>query len=60
VIGDAIHDGRHGMLAHSEVQVAVGFSALWEALLALDVVEVRVGEVGGAADQFRQAGVPCL
>jgi hypothetical protein len=47
------------MLAHSEVQVAVGFSALWEALLALDVGEVRVGEVGGAADQFRQAGVPC-
>ena len=44
------------MLAHAEVEVAVGFGALLEALLALDVGEVGVGEVGGTADQLGQVG----
>ncbi len=56
VVRQSIQDGRHGVLAHTEVQVAVGFSTLLETALTLDVGEVGVGEVGGAADQFRQDG----
>ena len=56
MIGQAVKDRRHGVLAHTEVQVAVGFSALLETLLALDVGEVGVGQVGGTADQLGQVG----
>ena len=44
------------MLAHTEVQVAVGFSTLLETTLALDVGEVGVGEVGRTTNQLRQVG----
>jgi hypothetical protein len=38
------------VLAHAEVQVAVGFGTLLEARLAFDIGEVGVGEVGRAAN----------
>ena len=57
VISDAVEDGGHGVLAHTEVQVALLRAAgLIGAGFTLDVRVVGVGEVGGAADQFGQVG----
>ena len=40
VISNAIENGCHGVFAHAEVQVAVGFCPLLEAGFSLDVGEV--------------------
>ena len=55
VVRDSVEDGRHGVLTHAEVQVALlGGFRLVGAGLALDVGVVGVGEVSGATDQLRQ------
>ena len=56
MIGDAVEDGGHGVLTHTEVQVALLRAASDRAGFTLDVRVVGVGEVGGAADQFGQVG----
>lgn len=57
VIGDAVEDGGHRVLAHTEVQVALLRAAgLIGAGLSLDVRVVGVGEVSRAADQLGQVG----
>jgi len=49
VVRDAVEIAGHGVLAHTEVQIAFGFHALWKLASPLVSVRVGVGEVGGAA-----------
>ena len=52
---DAVADGGHGMLAHAEVQVLALGGLGGEVALALHVALVGGGQVGGAAEQVRDA-----
>ena len=57
VVSDAVEDGGHGVLTHTEVQVALlGAAGLIGAGLAFDVRVVGVGQVGRTADQLGQVG----
>ena len=53
VVGDAVGDGAHGVLADAEAQVPSGVGRR-EVTGALDVGQVALREVGGAAEQLRQ------
>ena len=51
--GDPVGDAAHRVLADAEPQVAAGLVRR-EVAAVLDVREVRLGEVGGAAEQLGQ------
>ena len=53
MVGDAVRDAAHRVLADAEPQVAAGLVGP-EVLAALDVRQVRFGQVGRAAEQLRQ------
>ena len=55
MIGDPVADAAHGVLADAEAQVAAGLVGA-EVGLALDVGQVRFGQVRGAAEQLRHRG----
>ena len=54
VVGDAVGDAAHGVLADAEADVAAGLVGA-ELAVALEVGEVALRQVGGAAEQLRQA-----
>ena len=51
VVGDAVGDAAHRVLADPEPEVAAGLVGA-EVRLALDVGQVRLGQVGGSAEQL--------
>jgi hypothetical protein len=67
--GNAVHRGRHAMLAHAIMDVAAGEVAGADLLQILGLGIVRRGQIGRAADQFgqdlgqsvqyRARGLPC-
>ena len=59
MVGDAVGDAAHRVLADAEADVAAGVVGL-EVVVAqgLDVGEVGLGQVRGAAEQLRQRGAP--
>ena len=54
VQGDAVHDGGHAELAHAVVDVVAVVAGGVHVLAALPQGQVGAGQVGGAAQQFRQ------
>ena len=53
VVGDAVGDAAHGVLADAEAEVPAGLVGA-EVGFALDVGQVRLGQVRGAAEQLGQ------
>ncbi len=53
MIGEAVRDAAHGVLADPEPEIAPGLGRA-EVRLALDVGQVGFGQVGGAAEQLGQ------
>src|SRR5690606_32517791 len=50
----AVHDRGHAELAHAVVHVVAGQVGVGQRLAALPQGQVGAGQVGGAAEQFRQ------
>mmetsp|Transcript_8408 Transcript_8408/g.18416 ORF Transcript_8408/g.18416 Transcript_8408/m.18416 type:complete len:493 (+) Transcript_8408:785-2263(+) len=53
VVGHAVHDGAHGVLANTVVEVAAGVVVLREISDALHVILVRAVEISGAREVKR-------
>ena len=55
MVGDPVGDPAHAVLADAEAEVAAGLGRA-EVAAALDVGQVALREVGGAAEELRDAG----